>query len=150
MLSNAIDKLKDHALKTLAVSVVSGITAALFLAENYLAQYIKTLAPVIIVRLLALLFLVALSFGILLLFTWPHLKFDSRIGIYRDRKTGLFYCPSCRSKKLRSPLKQEEKGWRCVVRDCMMFYSNPSYVDPKKSKTVSPTSRGKSWSATNW
>lgn len=130
VLSQAKEKLQAHSLEALSVLLVSVLTTGVLLAENHLAQYVKTIEPTTIVRLLLLSVLVAASCLGVLLYFWPRLKFDSRLGIYRDRKTGLYYCPSCHVKKLRSPLKEGPRGWFCAVKDCRLSYSNPDYVAP--------------------
>lgn len=125
MLTQAIQKLKVHALEALLAGLGTALSAGLVLAENHLAQYVSQATPTTVIRAAALLLLVSLwSFSALLLFR-PRLKFDTRLGIYRDRKTGLHYCPSCHSKKIRAPLKEGDRRWYCQIRDCRMSFPKP-------------------------
>ena len=141
MPSQAIEKLKAHSLEVLALVLVSVLSAVLLLAESHLAPYIKEVAPVTMLRLLLLLVLLALLGPFAFLYFRPSLKFDAKLGIYHDRKTGLYYCPSCLSKKIRSPLKQGKHGWFCVVKDCRTSFANPDAVPPAAPQLIRGVSR---------
>jgi len=131
--AQAIEKAKAHALEAALAALGTALPAWLLLAEGELAPYVAQLQPTTLIRIVAALLVVALWAAALALFFRPRLKFDPVVGIYRDRKTAIYYCPSCHSKKLRSPMKHQEDGWRCVVKDCLMFYPNPEYKKPSKA-----------------
>ena len=51
--------------------------------------------------------------------------YDTRLGIYKRRTNGLFYCHKCLIEKtMESPLQTQKNGWFCPV--CSSFYSKPS------------------------
>lgn len=130
MLAQAKEKLQAHALEGSLASLGTALPVWLLLAESNLVPYVSQLSPSWVIRSAALLLVVALWSSALLMFFRPKLKFDSRLGIYRDKKTGLYYCPSCHIKKLRSPLKESASGWFCSVKDCRLSYKNPDYKAP--------------------
>ena len=134
MLTQAKEKLQAHALEATLAALGTAIPAWLLLAESRIAQHVSQLEPTTVIRVVAFLLVIALWATALLVFFRPRLKFDPRIGIYRDRKKGLYYCTSCHSKKLRSPLRENERGWRCNVKDCLMWYANPDYQEPPPPK----------------
>ncbi len=57
-------------------------------------------------------------------------EFDKRLGIYRHKESGLYYCTSCLKSNIESPLKEEEHGWTCEIKSCSKFYRNPDYKEP--------------------
>src|SRR4051812_26645215 len=92
--------------------------------------YLSAVAPSTVIRIRALLILLLLWSWAFIVYLRPWLKFIPRLGIYQDRKSGLYYCPSCYAKKLRSPLKHQKHGWQCEVKECNKFYRNPDYKKP--------------------
>lgn len=134
MEAQAIEKAKAHVLEAVLAALGTALPAWLLLAESELAPYVASLQPTILIRIVAVSLVIALWAAALVLYFRPGLKFDPALGIFRDRKTSIYYCPSCHSRKLRSPMKHEEIGWRCVVKDCSMFYPNPNFKEPPKPK----------------
>jgi hypothetical protein len=64
-------------------------------------------------------------------------EFISRLGVYRHKKTGVYYCTSCLKKdNLISPLREYQAGWQCQVKSCEKFYTNPDYKKPPRQRTV--------------
>ncbi len=53
--------------------------------------------------------------------------FDKRLGLYKHKTNGLFFCVSCMSNNRVSPLLEREDGWLCMVKSCEQFYHNPDY-----------------------
>ncbi len=133
MLSRLKEKLEAHITEFLVVVVGTGLLALLLFAEKHLTSYIAQLEPTTVVRAGAALLLVAAWAVALFLFFRPRFKFISRLGIYRDMKTGLCYCPSCHnSKKSWAPMMERKAGWHCVTKGCQMFFPNPEYKAPKR------------------
>src|SRR4029077_11057158 len=138
MTSVAAEKLKSKLLDLAIGLLVLVLPGMLLLIEKHLETLLSHLSLKTIVRAsITLVSLLAWLFFLL----WrvlPRLKFDSRRGIYKDARSNLFYCPSCHSKKLRSPLSEERHGWRCGIRECGQFYPNPDHVreGTKASETV--------------
>lgn len=137
VLTQAKEKLQAHTLEGLLAILGTAIPAWLLLAESRIAPFVSQLDPTTVVRALALSLIVTLWSLAILLFVRPRLKFEPRLGIYRDRKRGLYFCPSCYSKKLRTPLREEKNGWRCLVKECHGFYRNPDYTEPPTPKRQS-------------
>ena len=117
----AKEKITSRLLDLTVGSFVPILPGVLLLAENHLESQLSS--KIIIRAGITLLSLVA-WLGFLFWRFWQRLKFESRWGIYIDKRSGLLYCASCHSKKIRSPLGEEENGWRCVLKECGMFYSN--------------------------
>lgn len=109
------------------------LTAWMLLAEDHLASYLSEVAPVLAVRTIAVLFLLVIALLAWIFYVRPWLKFDGALGVYRDTKSGVAYCTSCRTGFNRlSPLQEKEDGWYCRVRDCQQVYRNPLYSGSRK------------------
>jgi hypothetical protein len=52
------------------------------------------------------------------------------IGLWQDKKTGNYICPSCKSKNIRSPLMETDRGWVCSIKDCKLKRYKPG-KEPK-------------------
>jgi hypothetical protein len=139
MTPTAKDKLAARLLDLTIGVFVLILPGVLLLVENHLEVFVSQLSLKIIIRAGITLLSLLAWLGFLLWRFWPRLKFDARWGIYIDKRSGLLYCASCHSKKLRSPLREEENGWRCVIKECGMFYSNPDYVRKRPPSRVSET-----------
>jgi hypothetical protein len=56
---------------------------------------------------------------------------DKRSGIYRHKMTREAVCKNCLLLHARvSPLSESPAGWRCDMKDCGKFYSNPDFNPP--------------------
>jgi hypothetical protein len=53
--------------------------------------------------------------------------FIKELGIYKSKESGHYFCTSCLMNNIESPLTEKQNGWRCELKDCGKFYSNPSY-----------------------
>ena len=53
-----------------------------------------------------------------------NLVFDDRTGTYKDPERPIRYCTKCLSNEKRSPLKDGDHGWQCMV--CNAGYSDPA------------------------
>ncbi|MEO5657075.1 MAG: hypothetical protein ABIO65_10270 [Nitrospiria bacterium] len=138
------EKLQAHALEAALATLGTAIPAWLLIAESHLVPYVSRIDPTTVLRVLAVLVALSAWSTALLLFFRPRLKFDTQLGIYRDRKSGIYYCSSCYSAKRRAPLKEFKSGWRCVVKDCNMWFENPTYKEPPSPRPQAET-RPKSW-----
>lgn len=58
--------------------------------------------------------------------------FNSTYGVYESKESGHYFCTSCLMKNIESPLTKKQNGWRCELKDCSKFYSNPSYQPPQQ------------------
>ena len=57
-------------------------------------------------------------------------EFDKRLGIYKNKISGLYYCTSCLQSGLESPLQESASQWTCQVKTCAKIYYNPDYKSP--------------------
>ncbi len=78
------------------------------------------------------LILLAVGLAAWVVYLTPWLRFDKRLGIYRDTWSGLYYCTKCKTAKRLTPLREMPKGWHCVT--CSWIYNNPDYKEPPKPK----------------
>jgi hypothetical protein len=129
MWKHAIARLRTRALEAAVAFLSTGIVAVLLLAESRLAQYVSSLDPTVIVRVIAALVAIAASLLVALIWSRLRLEFDKDIGIYKDRRKGHLYCPSCYSNGKKSPLKEQENGWACVAAGCKFFAKRPGYEE---------------------
>jgi len=58
--------------------------------------------------------------------------FIKELGIYKSKESGHYFCASCLMKNIESPLTERRTGWRCELKDCGKFYTNPAYQRPKR------------------
>ena len=72
----------------------------------------------------------------------PKLKFITSVGAWMDVKTNTYYCHSCKSKKLSSPLYASGGYLRCVVANCPTVLHDPDYVPPSPTKEKKKPSAG--------
>lgn len=56
------------------------------------------------------------------------LTFNQSTGTYIDPKTGIHFCTKCLSADKRSPLRNGNHGWRCMV--CNADYFDPARPEP--------------------
>lgn len=61
-------------------------------------------------------------------------KFDEKKGIWTDGE--FFYCPSCKTEFKVSPLRASERGWKCLVKSCDVFYHDPEYKSSPMPKRL--------------
>lgn len=93
--------------------------------ESWLLSYVGTLPTVWLLRTGLAMLLLALASIAYALHLHPRLKFLREYGVYQDRKTGIFYCPSClTADRLKAPLIERDDGWLCTIRDCHAHYEN--------------------------
>ena len=129
-MTDLYEKLQNHAIEVILGGLSTVVLAGLILAEHELVPYVSKLSPISVIRAFELMLFVSLVSIAFVFHFRPRLKFDSRLGVYRDRKLGLYYCPSCHTKKLLSPMQEYDRGWHCLAKGCLMFYKNPDYVGP--------------------
>ena len=129
----AKDKLQAHLAESLlGVGMLSLITLWLS-TENYFATLLPVLQPVWAVRAIAVSVLSILVAIATYLFFRPKLQFHEPTGTWIDRKTNLRYCAKCKSKKLRSPLRNGDRGWSCPV--CTAYWPDPARKGPESPAT---------------
>ena len=136
------DKFKEEMAKYVAIAALSLLLFAL--AAIWILP--SDLLPTFLINRLdefatgtTLLRITLLTIG---LFAWiiylkPWLRFDQHLGIFRDIKTGLHYCTSCKTeKKIHTPLQRlEGKGWYCV--NCKWIYGDHVKKTESKRRTIS-------------
>jgi hypothetical protein len=103
-----IEKLPEYALKGMGTIIL--FIAPVIPYEKIAPQY---------------LFWPAISFLVLSLFLGGYIISKRRKyiwlpeqGIWKGKKDELYYCPSCKSNKITSPLMENDNGWFCMAKDC--------------------------------
>ena len=127
----AKEKVVAHAAELLIAAAGTVVPAYLFLAEETLTRVLRQVPPEWIVRAAAILVFLVLWLVAWIIFRRPKLRFIEETGVYFDVKTRLHVCPRCRAEKKHSLLKNEERGFRCMV--CRYYYD-----DPKRKAPVEP------------
>jgi hypothetical protein len=65
--------------------------------------------------------------------------FDRRLGVYRHKTKAGFFCASCTTKAVESPLKEHPHGWACMIQGCKQWHGNPDH------KAEPPMPRKSGW-----
>ena len=60
--------------------------------------------------------------------------FIEKFGIYKSKESGRYFCASCLTKNIESPLTEKLSGWQCELKDCGQFYIKPGYKEPKRKR----------------
>lgn len=110
------------------VVVIIAIATLISQYQHNLARRVHELPPLVILWTLAVFALLIFTLLTILFFKRLPLYWDPVIGTWNNRRNHLRNCGVCYSKGLVSPLKNETKGWSCVV--CKQFY-----IDSTKSHT---------------
>jgi hypothetical protein len=48
--------------------------------------------------------------------------FNKTYGVYESKEDGQYYCTSCLTSGIESPLQERQGGWRCKVKSCEQCY----------------------------
>jgi len=135
------EKLQEEAAKYLAIALLAlalFVLAAIWVLPGELlpTQVIEWLDEYSTGKTLLRAFLVIGGLVAWIVYLRPWLRFDKHLGIYRDIRTGLYYCTRCKTeKRIHTPLQETKAGWYCV--SCKWFYSNPEYKNPPRARTIS-------------
>lgn len=105
-------------------------TSVLVYLENYLVSLTPSLPTILLIRIIAALVLIISLLVSYIYLLRPNLKPSEKFGTLIDKKTGIHYCTSCKSKNINTPLKKSPLGYRCFVSGCEAFYRNPDYKPP--------------------
>ena len=115
-------------------AVIIGILSALgsLLYKDFFVPFLEKVVPSIPPRSLfaiasieLVLLLMALISFMLLHNKKRKYRFDKVHGIWRHKKTGEAFCPSCLANNIESPLQESKAGWWCGIKTCEKFYRNP-------------------------
>lgn len=77
--------------------------------------------------------------------TRPKYEFIPDIGVQKELKSGQYFCASCLTKSLRSPLKETEYGWVCQMHDCRHQYYKLGHEPKEKTREVISPGIKESW-----
>ena len=58
--------------------------------------------------------------------------FNDKYGIFKSREKDHYFCPSCMTKNIESPMRTEKTGWTCLSKDCLFFVPNEKHKPPKR------------------
>jgi len=57
-------------------------------------------------------------------------EFLPKLGVYKHRTKPGFFCGSCTSKNVVSPLRDTGHGWECQIQECDKFHADPDRPSP--------------------
>lgn len=135
------EKMKEYGLEIAWSLLVSLGVTIFFIGEKLLpVETINAVGALTWAKLSALLFLGCLalivSIGYLYYKNRPKYEFIPDIGVQKELKSGQYFCASCLTKSLRSPLKETEYGWVCQMHDCRHQYYKTGHEPKKKTREV--------------
>jgi hypothetical protein len=129
----SLAKAKQWLLAHLAESAWAAGTLALPIAWSFLEGYIATHVPTVPQRWALRSMVAVLSLAMLNVATFfyfrPKFKFDPPTGTWVNLKSDLRYCAKCKSQKIVSPLRNQERGWQCPA--CYDYFPNPARKEPE-------------------
>lgn len=117
----------DYFTITIAITNIP-IAVSIFQFQHELALRLFELPPLFVLWTLTILTLLVFTLLITILLTRSRFYWDKEVGTWNNRRNHLRNCGVCYPKGLVSPLKNETKGWSCVV--CKQFY-----IDSTKNQT---------------
>lgn len=136
------EKLQEEVAKYLAIALLAlalFVLAAIWVLPGELlpTQVIQWLDEYSTGETLLRALLVTAGLAAWIIYLRPWLRFDKRLGIYRDIRTGLYYCTRCKTeKRIHTPLLEiPNRGWHCV--SCKWIYDDPDRDQPPKRKVIS-------------
>ena len=124
-LERSLEQALAHLLEIAILALAGALIGAWPWAENYLAQYAKTLTPIATARILLGACVVTLCSCAYALWHRPRLRVNQLLGgAMLDTKTGTPYCTNCfLTKKILSPLNDaDDLELICSVSDCSQHY----------------------------
>ena len=146
--------------KTLSVWLLcTSIIGTTFLVKDSTWLYISALLPDLI-QIKALSTLLLVSFALLISLYFVNNKLKSKInindyefieesGTYIHNSSEQLVCTSCLlSSNVISPLKTQENGWKCQMKDCGALFTSPDRRPNKVQRKV--ISKGVGGFANRW
>lgn len=109
-------------------TLLTVLITAIVRYQDSLASGLFKLPHLAVFWTLVILVLLVFTLAITLCFIRPRFYWDPVVGTWNNRRNHLRHCGVCYSKGLVSPLKNETKGWSCLV--CKQFY-----IDSTRSHT---------------
>ena len=61
---------------------------------------------------------------------------DPFVGVSQHKATGEYFCTSCLTNRIISPVKEDETGWYCMRKGCEQQYPNPKYKSSKVTNKI--------------
>lgn len=121
-----VQEITQHIVRSIISFLILPLILSLWINERWILNWV---APTILYHTLLVAVLVMLIEAAYIIFLRKKLKnpfddfdYDVNTGILTNKKDGLRYCLSCQQKGLKSPLKREDTGWRCLNKDCYIYY----------------------------
>jgi hypothetical protein len=72
------------------------------------------------------------------------------LGIWKEKRSGHYICPSCKANNKRVPLKETDKGWWCQAEKRYLAYKRGQEPKPASASSPAPhEGNRKSW-VRNW
>lgn len=132
MIKQAIDAIRARAIESTLVALGTILPTWGIFAENHLVQYVSTIAPTTIVRIILSLVLLLAYLAAAYFWDKPKIVFLQNEGCWIDKKTEIRYCASCKAKTDQLvPMKKESTRWRCAVVECLSCHD----IESKEKST---------------
>ncbi len=127
------EKLADHFMHLL----VLGLVGSLLIIANLLSiDFIKKVDSLTWFRSAIGLFILCLILGAYI-YEEKKLKYIRELSIYQHKRTGIYFCTSCKINGKKSPLKEYENGWKCLNKDCNRnYYKTGKAPEPHKRRVI--------------
>jgi len=114
---------KEEVAKLVAKSLIAILSSAVLILAMFIPKdAIRKVDSLIWFWLVVIIFLACLVLVVYLYRQRPKYIFIRDLSIWQEKKTGIYLCTSCMANGKKSPLKEYEKGWLCLNKDCQSVY----------------------------
>jgi len=122
-------KIKEKAAEQIVTLI---FTSGIVLVAKFTPDdFIKGVNPLTWFWLVIFLFAICVFSLVYIIHKKEKCVFIKEFGIYQEKKTGNYICPSCKANGKKSHLKEYDTGWQCMTKDCYRIY----YKAGKEPKT---------------
>ncbi|MBI2517797.1 MAG: hypothetical protein HYV95_12910 [Opitutae bacterium] len=131
--------IKEELTRSALTVLLSGLGILLaFIGRDAWAAVVTSVFPAIKKESLASALLLSLALNLVLVgyFIWSRsgirrlkrdLEFIPQVGVWRHKKTGLHYCPSCLNRGIESLLQEKSDRFFCPQKDCTRLTHKENY-----------------------
>lgn len=129
-----IEKIAEH-IATVILTIIS--TVILVAAQFVPVKFINSVDPLAWFWLVVVLIIACIALAVYIFVKRPKYVFIPDVAIYKEKRTGNYFCPSCMANGKKSHLKEYDNGWVCMTKDCNRKYYKPGKEpDPPKRKVI--------------
>lgn len=120
-------KIKEHPIASKIVTTLAATT--ILSGVGYLVAFLKSGFDMWFC--LTILFaIISLTLGIFLYRSHPELIWVPNEGVWKNIRTGNYYCPTCKGDGRKTPLGERENHWYCPGEQCGFWIYRPG-KEPK-------------------